>query len=154
MNKVQSIFSAFLMVSSFAAYANESRVIETLASAVMESKNGVSMLHAEWPSGGCGPDTNGPFGELKLVSKTLVNRGSRSENTIPEYRLVMKVIIKEKTSTPCRMGYDLKLSLNLSELFRQAAPALGIDLSARKAHFIVSFVAPEVRGYDSISAFD
>lgn len=53
----------------------------------------------------------------------------------------------------CMMAYDLTVKGNLSELFEKKAPELGIDLPAKKAHYSVRFLAPEVVGSDSFLAF-
>lgn len=150
--KMLAILSlAMLSNISFAEEVSVKRV----NSAVFQYENYQPMLSIGYSSGGCDPKENNPRIALEQVSiKDITPKWAieKDPNIIHEYLLVLKAVVYENPGM-CMMAYDLDVSANLDELFKKEAPKFGIDIAAKKAHYRVQFMAPEVVGSTSISAF-
>lgn len=154
--KLSKVFLVAGLLSSLmtSAFASDYYV----SSAEFLSENGARLLRAQYSTGGCNPDANKPVIKLDHVSTKDVTPAWALESnpdTIREYEVTMQAkIVETGDGGMCAMAYQLTAEGNLDELFKEMAPSLGIDLAAKKAHYRVSVLAPQVRGGTRFSAFE
>ncbi len=134
------------------------REVDTVNSAVFKRVDGKSILELVYGSGGCHPEQHRPA--IQLVHVSTVDDTprwalERNPNIIRQYQVTMQAkIVEAGDGGDCAMAYSLTVSADINELFRQAAPGLGIDLSARQGHYSLTVLAPKVQGYTHVSAFE
>lgn len=153
--KPMILIGALALVSS-TVFAAE---VSSVNSAKITHKGNSAILEVTYSTGGCDKTENKPKIDLKLISVEDVTpkwQLTDDPNAIHEFQITMNAVIVEapRKSPICAMAYDLSVKENLTALFIQKSLELGIDLSAKKAHYGVKFIAPTVVGTTMFSAFD
>lgn len=156
--KIIFALTLLAIASISTAQATEKRIeeISFVNSAAYNMADG-STLKMNYSTGGCGEENNHPLVSLEFVSsKDITSKYALSKpNAIHEFHVILKVVLKEEVpaGAVCAMAYDINVSANLRQLFERKAPTIGIDLPAKKAHYLVEFIAPPVKGSTAFSAF-
>jgi hypothetical protein len=113
-------------------------------------------LKVTYRTGGCGESINNPkihLEHIETIDTTPQWAIDQDPETERQYLVRMQAVVTEATSW-CRMGYSVSTSASLKEIFKEAAPKLGIDLTNKKDYYDVQVVAPQVISASSFSAID